>query len=223
MGVVAIVKNLRAEGVKLSTTGISGILRNEKYGGDMLLQKSFVNNHIEKKSIKNTGQLPQYFVRDSHEPIIPKATFEAVQAEIARRVKRYKPRQSTEVYPLTGMIKCGKCGAPYKRKHAAAGTKYEKIVWICDTFNTLGKSECDSQQIPEDILTGIIAEVGGMENIAAITVPAPFILHFRLKDRDATVVEWSHRSRRESWTEEMREAARQKRLEQAGRRQSNVE
>lgn len=220
MGIVAIVKKLRDQGVKLSTSGISGILRNEKYAGDMLLQKSFVDNHLDKRKAKNIGQLPQFFVRDSHEPIINRDTFEAVQAEIKRRAVLYTPKRAEATYPLTGLIRCGKCGFHYKRKHTNAGTKYEKIVWICSTFNELGKSECDSQQIPEDILYRIISSIGGLDNITTITVPRHNVLHIRFKNGDATVVEWKHPSRRESWTPEMREAARQKRFEQLGREQN---
>jgi len=105
------------------------------------------------------------------------------------------------------MIRCGQCGAAYRRKHAAAGSKYEKIVWICATFNTLGKSECASQQIPEDILMEKVAEVGGLENIANIIVPDHFRITFNMKDGTTIETEWRHRSRSESWTEEMRKAA----------------
>ncbi|MDD4688312.1 MAG: recombinase family protein [Eubacteriales bacterium] len=214
MGIVAICKKYRGQGIKISTSGLSKLLRNEKYTGSLLLQKSFVDNHITKRLVKNVGQLPQYHVKNSHEPIIDKVTFDAVQAEIKRRAKAHKPLQSTGNYTYTGLIRCGKCGSYYRRKHNNAGTKYEKIVWICETFNTYGKAECASQQIPEDILDRIVADVGGLDIIEKITVPEHNILHFRLKNGDATVIEWQNPSRREAWTPEMREAARQKRYEQ---------
>ena len=77
-----------------------------------------------------------YLVEGNHEAIIDKDTFERTQAEIARRAGRYHP--STEpapVYPFTGMIRCGICGAAYRRKINGAGTKYARPVWICDTYN----------------------------------------------------------------------------------------
>ena len=58
-------------------------LKNEKYAGDLLLQKFYTNNHVEKKRFHNRGELPQYFVGEDHEPIIDREIFEAVQREIA--------------------------------------------------------------------------------------------------------------------------------------------
>jgi DNA invertase Pin-like site-specific DNA recombinase len=218
MGVTAIMKKYRAKGFTFSKTGLSGMLRNEKFQGDMLLQKSFVEDHISKRKVKNIGQLPQYLVEESHEAIIDKSTFAAVQAEIARRAARFNPKpKAPAAYPYTGLIRCGKCGAAYKRKHAAAGSKYEKIVWICTAFDTLGKAECDSQQIPEDILEAKIAEVGGLALIAEIRAPGQNRLNFILKDGTTQELAWAHPSRRQSWTPEMREAARQKSLERSAK------
>jgi DNA invertase Pin-like site-specific DNA recombinase len=220
MGIVAITKKLRKQGVKISASGIHGMLRNEKYMGDMLLQKSFVADHISKRKVKNTGQLPKFYVTDSHEPIIPKEQFAAVQAEIARRSAAHQPKAPPEPrYPFTGLIRCGKCGAPYKRKHANAGGKYEKIVWICDKFNELGKEECDSQQIPDDILQAKAAEVLALEAfdetalrscVQEILVPGPGQLTFVFMDDHRVDITWENLSRRHSWTPEMKEIARQR-------------
>ena len=99
MGTTAIMKKYRKQGFKFGKNGIAGMLRNEKFTGNMLLQKSFVEDHISKRKVKNIGQLPQYIVEESHEAIIDKATFEAVQAEIARRAARFNPKaQSPVVY-----------------------------------------------------------------------------------------------------------------------------
>lgn len=95
MGSVRIMKTLIAEGVPAPEGGlwnasvIMMMLKNEKYAGDLLLQKFFTNNHIEKKQCFNRGELPQYFVDGDHEPIIDRETFEEVQAEIARRKAMY--------------------------------------------------------------------------------------------------------------------------------------
>ena len=152
MGLLAISKKLNSKGIKLSTSAINDMLRNEKYIGNLMLQKTFISDHITKTKVKNIGQLPQYFVENSHEPIIDMNTYHAVQSEIVMRAKKYNPKPcQTTPYPFTGLITCRKCGAPYKRKHNSAGTKYEKVVWICTTYDTLGKEHCDSQQIPEDM------------------------------------------------------------------------
>ena len=91
MGSERIMRVLNAEGIPAPEGGpwnagtIMMMLRNEKYAGDLLLQKSYVNNHVEKKQLPNRGELPQYFVAEDHAPIIDRETFDAVQAEIARR------------------------------------------------------------------------------------------------------------------------------------------
>ena len=72
MGTLAIQKKLLAQGVKLSRCGVRDILQQEKYIGDLLLQKTFTENHITKRGRKNEGQLPMYLVQGAHEPIIPR-------------------------------------------------------------------------------------------------------------------------------------------------------
>jgi DNA invertase Pin-like site-specific DNA recombinase len=210
MGILAIQKKLRTQGVTLSKNGICGILRQEKHMGDLLLQKTVTTDHISKKKIRNDGRLPQFYVEAAHEPIISKEVFEAVQSEILRRAKHAPLSFPSKQYELTGLVKCGKCGATYRRKHAAAGSKYEKIVWICATFNTLGKSDCDSQQIPEDILLAKVKEGGGLERIKEILVPEHNRITFILKDGSTIETEWRHRSRSESWTDEMKKQAAEK-------------
>ena len=209
MGLIAIRKKLLNQGVQLSKRGISNILQNEKYVGDLLLQKTFTENHISKKKMINLGQLPKYFVEAAHQPIISHETFDMVQAEMQRRSCNYTPKSSNiAAYPFTGLVKCGQCGANYHRKHTAAGTKYEKVVWICDTYNTLGKGRCPSQQIPENILEAKVEEAGGIQNIAQILVPDKNLLTFIFKDNSSMDIQWQNPSRSESWTEEMKQAAR---------------
>lgn len=114
-----------------------------------------------------------------------------------------------------------KCGSPYQRKHANAGSKYEKIVWICPTFNTLGRDECDAQQIPDDILKAKCAEVLGLGEFDEVTlhacvdeiiVPEAGKLIFVFHNNRRITIEWQNHSRSKSWTPEMREFARQKTL-----------
>ena len=104
---------------------ILNMLSNEKYKGDMLLQKTFRLDHISKKKVRNEGQLPQYYVENSHDAIIPPDLFDAVQAERKRRSVLEKSRER-KTYPFTGKIICGKCGKKYRRKTTSAG-----IRWIC--------------------------------------------------------------------------------------------
>ncbi len=109
----------------------------------MLLQKKYVNDPIEKKLCINRGEKPQHFVTNSHEPIIDRETYERILAERERRAAKYRPVKSRgprQMYPFTGKMVCGKCGAHFRRKIANARGKYRRAIWICTTFNTKGKA-----------------------------------------------------------------------------------
>lgn len=130
-GKQAIANTLFEEGVptclggEWSATTVGSILRNEKYAGDLLLQKTYVADHITKICKKNNGDLPQYFIRDDHEAIVRREVFDAVQVEAARRAERYT-RPRGEFSELTSLVRCGICGKNYRRKTATA-----RILWIC--------------------------------------------------------------------------------------------
>ena len=124
------------------------------------MQKVFIADHLTKVNKTNSGELPQYFVKGNHLPIIDRVTFDMVGEEIKRRAPKYNVQTSTvATYPFTSKIICDHCGKNYHRKLNNAGTKYQKVVWICSTFNTLGKTHCESKQIPNDILISVTAEV----------------------------------------------------------------
>ncbi len=108
-------------------SGVRKILENEKYAGDLLLQKTFRLDHLSKKQVDNNGQLPQFFVENDHEPIVSKADFATVQAELARRgANRTGKHGCASVF--TGMIHCTGCGKNYRRKTTASG-----VVWCCSS------------------------------------------------------------------------------------------
>ncbi len=164
-GRLAIAKELNALGIKTRNnkewTGdkVREILQNEKYAGDLLLQKKYIADHLDKKTRKNDGRLPKYYVKENHKAIIDRETFNRTQKEFQRRSTNYESRPTTNKYPLTGKIRCGLCGSLYQRKLNNAGTKYQKAVWICPTYNQFGKDKCAAKQIPEDILIAAICEV----------------------------------------------------------------
>lgn len=122
---------LEAEGIaaaggkpQWSVGALQYMLRNEKYCGDALLQKTFVENCISKKTRKNNGELPKYLVQNHHEAIIDRTLFEKVQAEIARRAGKRKVSDKTSKtgqskysgrYALTELLICGNYNAPYKQ------------------------------------------------------------------------------------------------------------
>lgn len=197
----------------------------------MLLQKTFNPDYMSKKSVENRGELPQYYVENSHEPIIDKETFRQVQQEMCRRAKAIgMVEKSSIVYSFTSLIRCGLCGKFYRRKIANAGSKYAKAVWICGTFNERGKAACPSRQIPEDILiekTAVVLNKAEFDHdtlsvyLTEIVVSAPDQLTYVFKDGHIGAITWQNRSRRESWTDEMKQAAREKTIENAKRRRNN--
>ena len=188
------------------------LVSNEKLTGNALLQKKFVNNHLEKKLMRNTGELPKYFVENSHPAIVDETTFRQVQAILAEMEKKTKgwakPRQSV----LTSKIICGKCGNTFKRV-TSNGTP----GWNCRTYQEKGVSFCKAKKIPEEILKAVCADVMGTEafsddefgnQIDYIEVPVDNRLVFIFKDGHQAESIWTHRSRRESWTDEMKLKAR---------------
>lgn len=208
-------------------TVIYGILHNEKYTGDMLLQKTYRLDHISKKGIINRGELPQYYVENSHEPIIDKETFALVQQELKRRTTTFPAKLNLNPYFFTGILHCGLCSKRFKRKIVNAGSKYAKPAWICPTFNSRGREVCPAQQIPETILIAKTSEVLGctdwdrevlLQQISEIQVPGHNRLVYVFRDGHTQEITWQNPSRRESWTDAMKQMARERQLEIAERK-----
>lgn len=220
LGLTAICKKLMNDGIPTKNGGqwresvIRSILTNEKYVGDILLQKSYVTDHISKKQVHNNGKLPQYYVKDAHEPIIDRETFAMVQKEILRRSSAYPHARCSDVtfHEFTGKILCGKCGCKYRRKKLVSG----KVVWICPTFNRLGKAYCASQQIPDAILRDLVSGIA----FDHIRVPYANTVTIITKSGEEITKTWENPSRSESWTPETREKARQRSITH-GKKRSN--
>lgn len=148
-----------------SVSTLQNLIRNEKYTGDALLQKTFIENCITKKTIRNNGELPKYLVRNHHEAIIDRGLFERVQIEIARRAgKRRVSGKGGQMelshysgrYALTELLICGRCGSPYKRV-TWTGNGKKRIVWRCTSRLSYGKKYCpDSPTIPEEALQAAV-------------------------------------------------------------------
>ncbi len=199
-------------------TSVMGILRNYTYTGNLLLQTTYSENHLTKRMVPNNGELPQYHITNSHEPIIDLEQFNAVQDLISQRSEKHCPGgQKKNIYPFTGKLQCSICGKNYRRK-----TVRGKAIWICPTFNSRGRTFCASKQIPEETLYQVSAEVLGMDHfdadaflskITAVRVEKDNTLLFCFSDGTQSVKRWQDRSRHQSWTPEMKEAARKKELE----------
>lgn len=132
-------------------TVIDKMLSNEKYMGDALLQKTYTVDFLSKKKVINKGIVPQYYVEDNHEPIIPKELFYRVQEEKARRASIHAPTTKkkeaaarikySSAYALSDLMVCGECGHPYRRQ---VWSKYgiKKAVWRCDSRLKNGTKIC---------------------------------------------------------------------------------
>lgn len=133
------------------------ILTNEKYKGDALLQKTYTVDFLSKKRAENDGDVPQYYVENSHPAIIEKDIWEAVQLEFERRrmfskehgIKIYE--QSNDKNPFASRVICGKCGSVYGRKVWNSTDKdMRRIVWQCNSkYKTKGVIGCDNRHIDD--------------------------------------------------------------------------
>ena len=144
------------------TSTVAKILRNEKYMGDALLQKTYTVDYLSKKRIKNNGIMPQYYVENDHEAIIPKEIFMRVQDELVRRrLVKVSPNgrkhgfSSNHVF--SQMIVCGECGELFCRVHwNNRGVK--SIVWRCISRLESTGIECHARTINELVLQDAIVK-----------------------------------------------------------------
>jgi len=132
---------------------IKKMLRNEKYMGDALLQKTYTTDFIEKTRVKNNGIVPQYYVENCHDAIIPKDIFMRAQTEMVRRANLHsgvnrKKRVYSSKYALSSLVYCSKCGEIYRRIAWNNRGKHS-IVWRCCTRIEHGPSACDAETIKE--------------------------------------------------------------------------
>ncbi len=111
-----------------SASTIRSILSNEKYKGDALLQKSFTTDFLTKTMKVNEGEVPQYYVTGNHEPIITPATWDVVQAELARRAGK----GTSNIHPFANKITCSECGGSFGRKVWHSTSKYRRYIWRCN-------------------------------------------------------------------------------------------
>lgn len=109
---------------------VTSILTNEKYKGDARLQKTFTVDFLTKKTKVNEGEVPQYYVENSHQAIIPAEEFDMVQAEIMRRKKLGQAYSGSDVF--SSKIVCGDCGGFYGQKVWHSNDLYRRVVWQCN-------------------------------------------------------------------------------------------
>lgn len=178
---------------------IMAILRNEKYLGDLLLQKVYSENHITKRRVANDGVLKQYYVSENHAPIIDRNTFERVQKIISEKAACNAHVNPYE-YDFKDMVFCGKCGDKYTRKKIHGGTVSEKYVWICRTYAHKGKTYCSNKQIPDEVLVNMAKRYD--TEIEKILILESRMVQFIFADESEDIQEWEINRK---WTDEMKE------------------
>lgn len=135
---------------KWPISSINSILRNEKYTGDTILQKTYTTDPISKRRCRNAGELPRYLVKNCHPAIISHEMFDLVQKELERRgeavgaIKSTAPKQTksySSKHALTGILVCGECNTPYRRCVWHVNDKI-RAVWRCRNRLDHGKKYC---------------------------------------------------------------------------------
>lgn len=196
------------KGQHFGNTSIRQILGNITYTGNLLFQKEYVMDPISKKSKINRGELPQYFVENTHEAIIPMEVYQAVQTEKARRRELGAlANWSINTSCFTSKIKCGRCGKSYQRSNRKGrkDPNANYTIWICGTRRKTGNTHCQNKDIPEQMLKEACAAVLGLdtfdeiifsEQIDRIEIPAPNEMIFYFKDGHIVPHRWESTMRK---------------------------
>ena len=218
MGDTLIAKKLNKEGVKSQRIGkwskstVRALLINPTYCGDLLLQKTYRPDYISKKYKLNKDIVPSYYVSDHHEGIVSQELYQECLAIRALRNETFKTRKKANVYPFTKMIKCGCCGSSFHHKVCTYQPK-----WMCKQADKMGKEYCTNKAIPERVLYKVVNNVLNLEEfdetifkskVKEMVAYPNNLLVFYFSDGTSKEVTWEMPSRKESWTEEMKEEMR---------------
>lgn len=152
-----------------NASNIRSILTNEKYKGDALLQKTYTVDFLTKKKKANEGEIPQYYVRDNHEAIIDRETFEMVQALMATQTKGNNRRSCVSVF--SSRIMCADCGGWYGPKVWHSNDPYRKVIWQCN--HKFDGRKCTTPTLNEEQIKALFLKaantvIGATERFIAI-------------------------------------------------------
>lgn len=134
---------------KWSQTTVNSILSNEKYKGDALLQKRFTVDFLMKTMKVNEGEVPQYYVENSHEAIIDPTDWDIVQAEIARRKTLGRAYSGNSVF--SSRVVCGDCGSFFGQKVWHSNDAYRKVIWRCNG-KFKGEKKCTTPHLDTETI-----------------------------------------------------------------------
>ena len=192
-------QKLTAKGIKTkrgsekwSTTTLHNILTNEKYTGNALLQKTYTTDFLTKIKKKNEGEVPQYYVENSHPAIISMEIFNLVQEEIQTRSTQKRPRNC-----FAGKVFCGQCGGQFGSKIWHSNDKYRCIIWRCND-KYAGRRKCTTGHVKDEELQKAFVkafnkalkerqEVGNAMDVARRAIFNTAALEEKLSDVDAEI------------------------------------
>jgi DNA invertase Pin-like site-specific DNA recombinase len=145
-----IAQNIKTPAGKTNWTKntVNSILTNEKYKGDALLQKTYTENYLEHKIVKNDGQIPKYYVENNHPAIIDRDTWDQVQIEIKRRENIGAHYSSSDIF--SSKLICGDCGGFYGKKKWHSNSKYSRFIYQCNRKFEKGKPKCQTPNLTEE-------------------------------------------------------------------------
>jgi site-specific DNA recombinase len=222
-------REFAAEGIKTRSgarwedSNIKKILENITYTGNLLFQKEYIEDPIGKKRRKNKGQLPQYYVENTHEAIIDMKTWQYVQDEMERRRKLGAlANKSLNTCCFTGKIKCPYCGVSYMHEHRTKNGNYQEF-WACGNTKKKGSNCPVKGTINHKNLKKVCCDVLGidefnddifLEKVDHIDVPERYVLTFYMKDGTVITKPCPNTGHKDCWTPERRaETSRKRRLQ----------
>lgn len=143
---------------------IRGILTNEKYKGEAVLQKTYTPDFLTHRKKVNRGELPKYYIENSHPAIISKKIFDKVQSLMAERAGMFgnnagERDKYSKQYVFSGKLICRKCGQKLKRRIWNSKEKSKQVVWQCTTYIKQGKLACDMKALDDITLKAVFVRV----------------------------------------------------------------
>ena len=199
LGYEAIARELNKRNIKTRNgndwthSSVLWILHNYSYTGNLLLQRTYTENHLTKKYRFNKGEFPMYHAESTHQPIISLEMFNAVQAEAAERARKFSKVENKNTTELTGRVFCGNCGKRCRRK-----IRHGTPIWICNTYNSQGKEACAAKAVPESVLLNLDSRY----NAKCFILCNDNKVIVKSHDDSEIIETWADNSRTDSWTAE---------------------
>lgn len=144
--------------VKWTDSGVRGILKNEKYKGDLLMGKTYTVDPISKRRLDNHGESNKYYTKNHHEAIISEEEWDKVQDILKSRYRTNENVSDAErikfarKYAFSSMCQCGFCGTNLTRRSHNQDTKHKKPVWKCRTATNKGIANCPHSKAVDEVV-----------------------------------------------------------------------